>query len=161
MTSFMIGLPGETEEQLRETLEYIKNIDSSIIIYLYSPVENTDIYNDLVKSGKLGLKTDETSFFQKHITMENPGYNFSHIPDIELKVIKAYFECKAFSDKETVNGSYSYAFAVQTVKNGLKAISRNGLISFFVNGIKAVGTFLSVFYYSHFYPKNLKKYDLK
>lgn len=162
LVSFMIGLPGETEDQLRETLEYIKSIDASIIvIYLYSPVENTELYDELVKSGKIVPKTDEVSFFQKHITMENPGYNFSNIPDIELKVIKAYFDWKAFSGKKTVNSSYNYAFAVQTIVNGLKSISKNGLISFFVNGIKAFFTFLSVFYYSHFYSKVLKKYSLK
>ena len=162
VASFMIGLPGETEQQLRETLEYIKNIDASIVlIYLYSPVQNTEIYDQLVSDGHIKRSESNISFYKKHITMENPGYNFSCIPDVELKVIKAYFDWKSFSGKETVNGSYDYAFAVQTIVNGLKAISKNGIISFFINGFKALHTFLSVFYYSHMYPGVLKKYDLK
>lgn len=162
VASFMIGLPGETEEQLKETLKYISEIDASIIlIYLFSPIENTEIYDNLVKDEKIKNTDNDVAFNKKHIAMENPGYNFSLIPDIDLKVIKAYFDWKSFSGKETVNGSYGYAFAVQTIVNGLKSISKNGIISFFVNGFKAALTFLSVFYYSHMYPDVLKKYELK
>lgn len=162
VASFMIGLPDETEEQLKETLSYIKSIDASIIlIYLFSPIQNTEIYNDLVAQGRLIEQDFSLDYYKKNITMENPGCNFSEIPDIDLKVIKAYFEWKSFAGKETVNGSYGYAFAVQTILNGLRSITKNGFISFWINGIKAAFTFLSVFFYSHMYPKILKKYDLQ
>ena len=160
VASFMIGLPDETEDQLKETLEYIKTIDASIIlIYLFSPIENTEIYNDLISQKKIA--PESISFHKKYITMENPGYNFSCIPDIDLKVIKAYFDWKSFAGKDTVNNSFSYAFAVQTILNGLKAISKNGVLSFLANGFKALKEFVSVFYYSHMFPKILKKYNLK
>jgi len=162
VVSFMIGLPDETEEQLKDTLSYIKSIDATInLIYLFTPVENTDIHNELVSSGKIKKSFDGLSFYKKYITMENPGYNFSHIPTKELKVIKAYFDWKSFSGKESVNGSYSYAFAVQTIVNGLKAISKKGVISFVFDAFRALKTFLGVFYYSHMFPAILKKYELK
>ncbi len=162
VASFMIGLPNETEEQLKETIAYIKSIEASIIvIYLFSPIENTEIYNCLVNEGKINELDNDTGFNKKYIAMENPGYNFSKIPDIELKVIKAFFDWKSFSGKNTVNGSYRYAFAIQTIVNGFKSISKNGLISFFINGFKALGTFLYVYYYSHMYYNILKKYNLK
>lgn len=162
VASFMIGLPDETEEQLKETLEYIKSIDASIIlIYPYSPIENTEMYNDLAQQGRLAAEAANIGFHRKFITMENPGYNFSFVSDIDLKVIKAYFDWKSFSGKDTVNDSFGYAFAFQTIFNGLKSICKNGLISFFVNGFRALREFLSVFYYAHMYPKILKKYNLK
>ena len=162
VASFMIGLPGETEAQLTETIEYIKSIEASIIlIYMFSPVENTDIYNELAAQGKIGAENRNSAFFKKHITMENPGYNFSLISDRELKVIKAFFDWKSFSGKDTVNDSFGYAFAFQTIANGLKSISKNGAVSFFINGFKALKEFLTVFYYSHRYPSVLKKYNLK
>ena len=93
--------------------------------------------------------------------MENPHYNFSEISDKELKVIKSFFDWKAFSGKKTVENSFGYAFAFQTIVNGLKSISKNGIIGFFVNGYKAFTEFISIFFYSHFYRSIKKKYGLK
>lgn len=162
VASFMIGLPDETQEELQKTLDYIKTIEASIIlIYPYSPIQNTEIYDELVGAGRLRINSTNVGKYSKNIAMENPGVNFSCIPDIDLKVIKAHFDWKAFSGKKTVNESYSYAFAYQTIINGLKLLFQKGFVGFWVNGFKALEEFLHVFYYSHMYPSILKKYNLK
>ncbi len=162
VASFMIGLPGETEDDLKKTISYIKSIDASIaLIYPYSPIKNTDIYNELVAQKCIFPQEITMDILSKNIDMDNPKYNFSEIPDKELKVIKAYFDWKAFSGKKTVENSFGYAFAFQTIINGLKSISKNGIIGFFVNGYKAFCEFVNIFFYSHFFPSIKKKYDLK
>lgn len=161
VASFMIGLPGETVEDLKMTIEYIKTIKASIIlIYKFSPIKNTDIYNDLVTQHYIFPQEISVEAMAKNIDMENPQYNFSDMTDKELNVIKGYFDWKAFSGKKTVNDSFGYAFAFQTIINGLKSITKYGFIGFFVNGFKAFLEFMHVFYYSHFFPKILKKFNL-
>lgn len=161
VASFMIGLPGETEEDLKKTISYINSIDASIIlIYLFSPIRNTDIYNELVTQKCILPQEITMEILSKNIDMENPHYNFSEISDKELKVIKSFFDWKAFSGKKTVENSFGYAFAFQTIINGLKSISKNGIIGFFVNGYKAFAEFINIFFYSHFYSSIKKKYGL-
>lgn len=57
-------------------------------------------------------------------------------------------------------GLLSIATCVKTIFNGLHSISLKGPISFFVDGFKALYEFLYIFWYSHAYPKFIKKYGL-
>jgi radical SAM superfamily enzyme YgiQ (UPF0313 family) len=60
--SFVLGLPGETEQEVNEQIKadidfirQVKNVNpqTEIIIYTYSPVpaEGSDMYNDVIRSG--------------------------------------------------------------------------------------------------------------
>ena len=162
IVSYMIGIPGETEEDLRQTIGFIETCDASInLIYLFTLIENTEIYDDFVKSGRIAPQQLSIEVMSGNIAMENPGTNFSHIPDKDLMVIKSYYDWKAFAGKRTVNGTSNYAFAGQTVVNGIKTLFRNGVSGFFRNGFTAAMTFMSIFRYSHFETGILRKYGLK
>lgn len=162
VASFMIGLPGEEEEEIIQTIEYIKSIKASItLIYKFSPIKNTEIYNELVTQKCIFPQEISLESMYKNIDMENPIDNFSKISDRDLNVIKAHFDWKAFTGKKTVNDSFGYAFAFQTIVNGLKSISKYGFIGFFINGFKAFEEFIKVWYYSHCFGSVLKKYNLK
>lgn len=48
ITSFIIGFPDETEQELKETVDYMQRINSNVKLpYFFGPVPKSDIYNSL------------------------------------------------------------------------------------------------------------------
>ena len=161
ITSFIVGFPDETKEQLQDTINMIKNIHSGLTpIFHFWPIPGTELYNYLVQQGRYHAPEKIEDLFGSVATI-NLGTNYSCVTDRELKVIKNWFVWKSFTSKNAINNGKSFEFAKSTIKDGLRAISTKGIISFFVNGFAALNEFLYIFYYAHRYPEIRKKYDLQ
>ncbi|MCR5041309.1 MAG: B12-binding domain-containing radical SAM protein [Clostridia bacterium] len=160
VATFIVGYPGETEEQIRDTVHMINSLKTSLIpLSLFTPLPGTEFYNEVVASGAYTPPKDLREL-SRLIATESVGQNLSAVPSRDLRVIKSWFTWKAFTDKQAVKSDKKFEFAIDTIVSGLSSISMKGVISFFVNGFAAMREFTSVFMYSHFFPSVIRKYDL-
>ena len=159
--SYIIGFPDETVEQLKDTVELIKNTDANLNpVYHFTPLPGTELYNEVI--GKKGyVPAKSLKELSKVVATESVGMNFSAVPTKDLRVIRSWFHWKGFVNKQAYAEGSSFEFAKQTVQNGLHSISLKDPISFFANGITAFYEFIYVFWYSHVYPDIRNKYNLK
>lgn len=88
--NFMIGIPGETWEEIRETLHFAEECDFDyIIIHIATPLPKTDLYNNALSQGVL---SPGFSFFDEtHISMMGVGYiSTDEFTPQELEILRAY-----------------------------------------------------------------------
>lgn len=82
----MIGFPEETEEQIFESLAFIKNLEpDQVTLSLFTPYEHTDLYNECKQLGYIDSSYDES----EHSHQSDKFLKKIH-PNINLKrIIKA------------------------------------------------------------------------
>lgn len=158
--SFIAGFPGETCEDLKMTVELIKRLDTSLINMNYlALIPGSQIYKSLVESGEYKeVKTLEQ--FGRKNPLDKMEYNYSQIPDIDIKVVRAYFMWKSFTATD-IPGTEKYSFAKKVITDALKSVKTGDFISFVISTAIAGIEFLKVFFYSHFFPSVKKKYNIK
>lgn len=161
MSSFIVGFPDETEQQLRETAQMINEIPIGLTpIFHFTPLPGTELYDYLVEEGRYREPQKLEDLFHI-VATESLGTNYSNVPDTDLKVIRSWYHWKSFTNKTAIQDSKPFEFARQTIHSTLSVIARNGFFSFFANAFSAAYEFLYVFYYSHLFPGIKKKYGLK
>ncbi len=156
--SFIFGFPGETPEQLKETAQFALslNLDAFLVNY-YVLIPKTPICNRLVEDGKIdisNLLNGENAFKQFQMLTNN----YSEIPDIELKVVKSYFDWLTFTRKKAESQQQNMIFT--KALDALKHFAEGDLKTSVSNVYNAAKTFVTVVFYSHAYPKIVKKYGL-
>lgn len=160
VASFIIGYPGETVEQVKETVELVKRVTANLVtVYHFTPLPGTVLYNEAVESGAY-KPAESLKDLSKFIATETVGQNLSEIPTRDLKVIRCCFDWGTFTKKDALETNKPFQFAVQVVASGLHAIMQKGPLFFLIDGFKAFKEFSYIFWYSHAYPKIKKKYDL-
>ena len=161
IASFIIGYPGETEEQLRDTVNLIQNMSASLTpVYHLTPLPGTEIFNQVVSEGKYKAPTTLKQL-SKVIATEDVGQNLSTVPTKDLRVIRCRLHWQSFSRKDALREQKPFEFAKDTILSGLRAISQKGPLFFLFDGFKAFYEFSYVFWFAHFYPRTRKKYGLK
>jgi len=85
--SFIVGLPGETWETVRETIEFCKDLDLvPEVIFYATPYPGTELYEIAMRDGKI---TDEEEIMLRFGEQgEQVLVNFTDFSDEELKEIK-------------------------------------------------------------------------
>ena len=86
--------------------------------------------------------------------------NLSDVDDVDLKVIHYYFHWQSFAGKGTVRND-SYGIIKKLARDTFNRIFKHGIKGFFYGTFSSAKQFLTVFYYSHFFPGIVKKYNLK
>ena len=160
IASFILGFPEETVDQLRDTVKLLNTIKANLTpVFHFTPLPGTELYDKVVSNGT--YKAPKTfKEMSKVVATESLGVNLSAVPNIDLRVIRSWYMWKSFSNKGALQEHGAFEFAKETIINGLHSISLKGPISFFLDGFKALYEFLYVFWFSHAYPKIIKKYDL-
>lgn len=157
--SFIVGFPNETCDDLRETVSLIKKLDTSLINMNYlAVIPGSEIYKSLVASGKY-KQASTLAEFSKQNPLENLEYNYSKIPDKDIKVIRAYYMWRSFTAKD-VPGTENFGFAKKVIVDALKSVKTGDFISFVVSTYMAGVEFLKTAYYANFFPAVKKKYGL-
>lgn len=83
---FMLGLPGETEESMRKTIEFAKEVDPDIAkVTINTPLPGTPLYMEWKNRGY--IKTDDWSKYNFH----NPEDVYVH-PNLDWDTIHRYYD---------------------------------------------------------------------
>ena len=161
IASFIIGYPDETESQLRETVALVQALSANLTpVYHFTPLPGTELYQIVTQQGR--YKTPKTlRELSRVIATESVGQNLSAVPTVDLRVIRSRLHWQSFASKNAIENQKPFEFAKDTILSGLRAISQKGPLFFFIDGFKAFGEFVYVFWYAHFYPNIRKKYGLK
>ncbi len=158
--SFIVALPDETVDDLRETVKLIKSLDTSLInINHLAVIPGTKMYDDFVKSGQVE-RIETLIQFAQSSPMEKMTFNLSSIPETDIKVVKSYFMWHSFTASD-VPGTKKFGFAQKVIVDAFKSIKTGDLISFTVSTFNAGCEFLKTAFYAHAFPKIKKKYGLK
>ena len=161
VASFIVGYPGESVEEVKETVALLEKVTANLTpVFHFTPLPGTRLYNEVVESGQYKpLKSlKELSSF---VATQNLGQNLSNVPSRDLKVIHYCYNWKAFRKSDAIQNDKPFIFAIQTIKNGLHAISQKGPLFFLLDGFRAFKEFSLTFWYSHAYPSINRKYNIK
>lgn len=160
IASFIIGFPNETEDQLRDTVKLLNTVKANLTpVFHFTPLPGTELYDKVVADGSYKAPRSFREM-SRVVATESLGVNLSAVPSVDLRVIRSWYLWNSFSNKDALQEQGAFEFAKETILNGLHSISLKGPVSFFIDGFKALYEFLYILWYSHAYPKIIKKYDL-
>jgi len=158
-TSFIIGFPGETEAELRETATFLARLRSDIkLAFYFYPVPNSQLFAQLVAEGQFKAPATMREWM-RYPKLNRLTKNFSQVPDRDLKVVCSYFLWQSIFKKYRDYGGNSRVIAKkafgQTLENLLRRTPRS---------LRKVGAaareFIGVAYYMLMFPGTRKKYGL-
>lgn len=162
ITSFIIGLPDETCEQLKETVEFIQSLkDSVLVIKYFTSLFGAEYNNKLLAEGKIKPVTKLDDLKEYPVFESFSRANYSKIPLRDLEVVKAHLLWWAIRTKPAAiddSGNSVMKKAIHELLGGLSAQALMGIVSKtygIVHMVMMVG--LNLF----FFPKVKKKYGLK
>lgn len=159
--SFIIGFPGETPEDAKETVRLIQRLDTSLInLNCFIVVPCSDIYYKLIEEGKYSPITDLRDITENDPIM-NLAYNFSEIPEKEIKVIQASIMWRSFLSNDILEKGKKISFTKKVITDALKHIKSGNLRSLFLSVRSSAMELFHIFFYAHAYPDIRKKYGIK
>jgi radical SAM superfamily enzyme YgiQ (UPF0313 family) len=92
---FMLGLPGETEETMRQTIEFAKRLDlSAAVFHITTPFPGTELYKTVLESGELDMKAgwDDYSIFSSEASPYVPkGLTHETIEHYQTQAYHAFY----------------------------------------------------------------------
>ena len=158
---FMIGLPGETSEDLIETVNIAKRLNATVCVFnFFTPIPGTKIYDELVADKKY----IPPSNLEEHAELyfgEKLKYNLSDVDSKELKAIWSYFQLRSLLFKNDFTDAVDKnPLFVKIIKNAMKSISGHGFLHFLLAGFAGVFDLISSVYVLFSHPKIRKKYNL-
>ena len=161
--SFIIGFPGETCEQMQKSIDMALSLNASLPqLNILIPAPGSEIYDDLVRNNPdfHAPRTIKEIAKLENKMMDIVSINVSEIPTIDLYVAHYYLQWRAFSSKNSVN-SDSFGILKKLAEDTFNRIFKHGLRGFLFGTFYSVRQFVLVFFFSHFFPRVLKKYHLK
>ena len=162
IAAFIIGLPDETTEQLRETIHlYFRTSPELVLLYYYSPAPGSELYRELVSSGRLTPGSTLAAMERETMEYHELAYNFSHIPTKDLRVIHAFINWQlVFGKKLKIKGFKQIPMPVSALVNLFSYLISVGLRGLVRAIWQSAAFFFSIAWYAHAYPAIRKKYDL-
>jgi len=159
---FIVGLPDETPEQVRETVRLCLRLHMDVVdINFFTPIPGSQLYRELVAVGR--LNPSKTLEGMEHNAMEHQHLydNYSCIPDKELQVIQKFFLWDlVFGKKKKAAGTKRFVSTSTAIMNMLHYFRNVGLRGL-VRGLwESAKLFFTVAWYAHAYPSIRKKYGL-
>ena len=157
---FVLGFPGETEEQLRETACLMKRLDSypnRLQILMHFPFPGSDTYNELVESGRLD-PPKTLHEWGKYKLREDIFDNEFNVPARDMHVLQAYFGWRGVFRKADEHAKRETARS--TLGSSLHGIFQQNFFTMIKFIFSSAKYFLTIAWYAHAYPGVLKKYGL-
>ncbi len=162
--SFIIGFPGEREEDLKKTCAIIKSIPFAMYdSNFFFPFEGTEMYDELVAEGKYRKtqKLDDLRILEQSEFKLVNSINFSQVPTRDLKVIRSWILWQSFTRKTPKKDGKKELFALKAIKDALKSLFGGGIKHFFFSFKYSADMILNVMFNVFCFPSILKKYGLK
>ncbi len=164
-TELILGLPGETPEQLKESCQLSLRLDHGNFIHNFNHYEIlplSEFYKEYTKTGEYDPPKDLKGWGKINAT-EYVNNSMSKIPYTDLNVVRCYMLWKnisASSNKHDSDTSY-FKYIKSTIKEAARNIFRYGIKVGIPWAFKTLTTFLHFVRYTYFYPSILKKYGIK
>jgi len=161
--SFVLGFPGETEGQLRDTVRLLLRLEPNLTkfqILMYFPVPGTEKYIQLVEAGRL-TPPRTLREWGRHGAQEDMFDNFSDVPTRDLRVVQAHFYWKMFTRKTNETGAARRKAVRRAFISLLRKISRQNFFNMFKFTLSSAKLFLTIAWYSHAYPGVRRKYGIE
>ena len=157
IASCIVGFPGETEQDLRETVSLLERLETHLVnLNFFVMVPGSDIYKKMVSEGRYPEYNDICEL-QGTKPIEKMEYNFSEVPDRDIKVIRCRYMWRSFTSKDSTTGN-GQSFAKKIIMDALKSMTGGDFRNFAVSAFYYSLEFLYTVYYSHAYPSVIKKY---
>jgi anaerobic magnesium-protoporphyrin IX monomethyl ester cyclase len=158
-SSFIVGFPDETQEELKETVEYAQGLSTDVkIAFSFGPIPKSEVFENLLKSNKLTLP-DSYEEFSRLKWFDSFGKNYSKVPTIDCKVITSFFMYSIITSKHNVNDSRKRIWITRLFQQAT-GLLRQGNMKSIILLFRAVQEFLEVLFYATMFPKIRKKYNL-
>lgn len=161
--SFIIGYPHETEDEMRQTLALAKRVPASLIVMnILTPIPNSELFFQWDREFPQYRKPKSISEYAKKIEQNATDilpWNFSEIPTRKLRVVHFYYQWQDFIRKDSVNDE-SYGIVKKMFRDTVNRIFLHGLKGFVYGSFLSARQFLTVYFYSHFFPKIKREFDL-
>ena len=153
---FIIGFPDETEQELKDTVNLARKINSSQKLFAYyTPIYSSASYRQLLENKIIKAPSSLREVSEQEL-LDKISDNYSAVPDAELRVIRSYFLWKRFVVKKTFADEKPFSFTIKIIINSFKGL-RYFNIEIFSIAFKMIGYFFDI----AFHPGIRKKYGLK
>lgn len=158
---FIVGFPGETEEELRDTCRLVNSISFTRFICSYfNPLPGSEIFKQMVSEGKFSPPTKLEDYMKTKI-FYSPKPNLSNVSTKDLKVVRSYLLWKSFTKKHYLEGEKtSFATAKKDIEDVFESLKGHGIKAGIEQLFVSIYEFSDIFFYANFFPKTKKKYDL-
>jgi len=157
--AFIIGLPDETKDELRETVNVINKIHVHVIkvIRCFILIPGTAYYQQLSQQGRVTPFARLEDWVSPSANEYFGGIkNYSNIPTKHLIVLQHYFQWQAFWNRKT-----NQSIAGGVIRSVIANITRDGLVTLFRSAWISAIVFLQHVWYRFAYPNILREYELK
>lgn len=162
LANFIIGLPGETEDQLMDTVSIanrIKATQCSFLQFCVSP--KTEMGKMAIESKAYQHPIATLRDYKKIDFFLSKTDNFSNIKRKELEIVQSYYLWKAIFKKDYSEDTKSYDLFIKHIKTLFRRLSflpfNTAVYCLFEFGFLCLRFFCD----THFHPRTLKKYGLK
>ena len=155
----IIGYIDETPAQLRETVQYALSLGANnCSCCILAAFPGCVFYEELLEKG-LVKKREGLKSWTKYEFAEVVTEKFSKIPSRDLMVVRSVFRWRGFIDASAEKKDFK--LAKNLIIEELKYCFTQSPFNLVVGIFRGAKEFLSVFWYSHAYPKILKKYGFR
>lgn len=158
-TSFIVGFPGETREDLMQTVAYALSLPSDVkMTFSFGPIPGSALYERLVAEGRLEPPRSCRRFGALK-WFDTFGINYSEVPTLDFKVITAWFilsiiRKKHFTGSKSRRTWYRRMFSMAALM--LKRVNLASVKLIF----SAAHESAAIVFYARMFPSVRRKYGL-
>ncbi|MBQ7122896.1 MAG: B12-binding domain-containing radical SAM protein [Clostridia bacterium] len=161
MSNFILGMPGEDEDDIRASVELAKKLPGNVpTFFLYTYNYGSQTGKEIYGSGKYKLPK-KLSDYRKADSFYNQLPNFSEVSMWDKKVVQGYFLWKQIMQKDYNDDTKSFDLFYKHLKTVSDRIKYIDLIHIPEAVIKSFNPFIRFFFAANFCGKTRKKYGLK
>ena len=159
-TSFIVGYPDETVEELKETVSYMLALNSDVkVTGTYGVIPKSGLYDYLIKNNRIEAP-QSYSEWKKLKWLDKLGKNFSAVPAIDLKVVVNWFFLMIIRTKSDSKSNNSHFWAKRLAGQTFDLMKRGTVKSFILMALSGM-QLIKILFYAVMFPKIRKKYGLK
>ncbi len=161
LANFIVGLPGETEEQLMDTVNLAKKIKATQCSFLqYCILPKTEMGKLAIKSGLVKHPIRKLNDYKKIDFFLSKTDNLSKIKQKELEVVQSYFLWQAIFRKDYSEETQNYDLFIKHIKTLFRRLRFLSLPNAALCLFEFVFLAFRFFFDTHFHPGIIKKYGL-
>ncbi len=158
--SFIAGFPGETEDDMRQTVALIERLDTTLInLNFFIVMPGSDIYYRLVEEGRYPRITDLHRLEEEDFMLLLKN-NFSEISTRDLRVVQSWYMWRSFASNGVRVGKKKMSFTKKVASDALRSLRSGTLKELIPSTWYAAREFLTIAFYAHAFPSVRKKYGI-